>query len=744
MVDNHTLPEPEGSGNQENILEIQVDTLTSIVAFLTPVAYLWLLLVVWPIFGRTESQFTWVGSLLLVACLFASLMLRKSHLKTAFWLLVVGVMGAIACALVSYRLPWLMYLLILPILFTGVFYHPTSIIAITLFAAGIVIGLNRNLFAIPFISVETISQVGIMILAGIASWLSSRNLYAALEWVRSGYEQAYRNQQIVRQQQAELVRTLKSLENTTYQIDRMNHFLMIERDRAEEAWRLKQSFAQNISHELRTPLSIIVGFSEMMVQSPEYYGVPLPVSYTRDMTTIYRNALHLQSMTNDVLELAGIDAAQVSLSLKKVDPAELVYDAVNTARSLVEQRGLTLTTTIQPGLPSIWLDSTRIRQVLFNLLNNAARFTDSGGIQVKVTGSDKAVIYSVEDTGVGISAQDIGRIFEEFEQVRRSGENRGGTGLGLTISRRFVEMHGGHIWVESTAGQGSAFYFSLPVARRDYAEVYRQPRDSAYHLHGEKDNVLMVVSDNPSVAGFLNRRLSNCRTVVIQPGGDIRSALSQTLPQAMLVDTSWEGSAAVDWQEMTRALDLKIPVLFCPMSGEKVLQSRLAVDGYLVKPVTQQDILDMIHRFKEEIKKVLIVDDDRDFMQFLARTLDNRIWHYQVLTAHNGSEALQMAQKHRPDLIFIDLMMPGLSGYEVIQAVREDPQLKGVRMVVVSGNYTADGMSNIPGPVIISKSGGLLPGTLVRLIDNLLTGEMGLADSADPGEAAAEATPHPG
>ncbi|MBC7239137.1 MAG: hypothetical protein H5T71_03435, partial [Chloroflexi bacterium] len=229
---------------------------------------------------------------------------------------------------------------------------------------------------------------------------------------------------------------------------------------------MKQQFAQTISHELRTPLNLIISFTELMIQTPEYYEAPLPPKYARDLGIIYRNARHLQSLINDVLDLARIEAAQMALITEETDLSALTYEAVNTVRSLVESRGLALHTNIPPALPRLRVDPRRIRQVLFNLLSNAVRFTEKGSITVTVMQQDNEIVFAIRDTGIGIADEDKTRIFEEFRQADSGTHRRyGGAGLGLAISKRFVELHGGRIWVESQVGQGSTFYFTLPITQ---------------------------------------------------------------------------------------------------------------------------------------------------------------------------------------------------------------------------------------------------------------------------------------
>src|SRR5690606_6255146 len=303
-----------------------------------------------------------------------------------------------------------------------------------------------------------------IIAATFTALASVRNLYTALHWATKSYERIEHNERLLQEQQSELKQALKSLDAATYNLERANVMLALARNRADQALRLKQEFAQNMSHELRTPLNLIVGFSEAMMQSPEYYGGPLPAAYLRDLSIVYRNAVHLQGLVNDVLDLARLEAAQMTITTEEVDPGVLISEATETIRGMVESRGLFLRTNIPSDLPSVHVDPTRIRQVIFNILNNAIRFTECGGITVSVSQQDDQILVAIQDTGIGIEEAELPRIFEAFHQSESTPERRrGGIGLGLAISKQFIELHGGRIWAESRYGHGSTFYFTLPL-----------------------------------------------------------------------------------------------------------------------------------------------------------------------------------------------------------------------------------------------------------------------------------------
>ena len=314
-------------------------------------------------------------------------------------------------------------------------------------------------------------------------------------------------------------------------------------------------------------------------------------------------------MVNDVLDLARLDTAQVSVTREPVDPAQLVRETVETARSLVESAGLTLTVEIEPDLPILHIDPTRIRQVLLNLLNNATRFTERGGITVRVARAGDEVHFAVSDTGVGIPPEQAARVFEEFNQVDGGTRRRhGGTGLGLAISKRFVELHDGHITLQSTPGQGSTFTFSLPV------EAHGPLALPTAHPPAEvrQEPLVLIVTRSQRGASALGRYLHGCRTLVVPDLAEAQALARELTPQLVILDQAL--AAGEDpARRFVRELGLpRLPVLTCPLPAAEREAAALQVDGYLTKPVSGPDLWNALCRFADGVGRALVVDDDAD------------------------------------------------------------------------------------------------------------------------------------
>ncbi len=710
---------------EQNLADLRAQALGSLALFMALIGYFWFLFVVWPITGKTSPPAAWLGWSVLVVAAALAFVLRTRHLELASLLLIAGTSVAVAAALLSWHTGEACYLFILPIVLSGLLLGQRAVVALAALAAAFSAAAAVAILGLPPYAVSAWLPVLVILLAATGALISAHSLYTALEWAWGGYERAHANESLARRQQAELRRALKALDEATYRLERANYMLTIARDQAEAARRLKQRFAQNISHELRTPLNLIVGFTELMAQSPDYYGAQLSPAFVRDLGIVHRNACHLQNLVNDVLDLARIEAARMALVPQEVDPGTLVQEAVNTARSLVEARGLGLRVNVEAGLPRLRIDPTRIRQVLFNLLSNAERFTEQGSITIGVRRAEDEVVFSVADTGVGIAPQDIPRLFEEFQQLDATTRRRyPGAGLGLTISRRFVELHGGRIWVESHLGVGSTFSFALPIARQDGIDgrgpqsVEAAPYSPAL---SPDDHVLLAVTPSPSAAALLRRYVQSCRTIVVQDLAQAQSAAEQILPQAVVIDTTFEALDPSALHHLGQAWALpRVPLIACPLPGEEPIRRRLQADGYLVKPITRQDLWDVLRRFGEDIDRVLVIDDDVDFTRLVARMADSPLRRYEVLSAYTAQEGLEIMRHQLPDLVLLDLMLPDIDGLQVIDRIRSEPAWSRVPIVVVSAQEDIDTLESLNGAMIIAKSSGLNVAEVVQWIQQVV------------------------
>jgi len=711
----------ETGGAQANLEDLRQASLKILLIFTACMTYVW---IEYLFLSEMRLLRAWYGPALLALGSVLSYQLRERSVRLASYALILGMIGANGCALWFFGPGPASYSLALIVTFSGLLLNLTFAFIVALASMGLVCAISSSSAVPPMV---------IILLTAVASWLSQRSLYTALQWAWSSQAEAWRKMELARDHQAELQRTVKALDEASYRIRRMNVELARAREAAEEARRLKQQFVQNVSHELRTPLNIIMGFSEMMAIAPESYGDGgLPAAFRGDINEIYRSARHLQGLIDDVLDLAQIEARRMGLIKEKMDPAELVVEAADTARSLVENRGLTLRVHIQSNLPPVYVDRTRIRQVLLNLLNNAARFTERGSVTVSASLTEGEVVVSMADTGIGIAPQDIPKVFEEFRQLDGSTTRRyGGTGLGLAISKEFVELHGGRMWVESQPEEGSTFRFTLPLAqaedeRPSPGRLITSPPLSPFS-EPFKERTILVVHDDPIILRLFQRHLEGYRVIGARDRAEARRLIQEECPRALVVGLPPNGE---DWtwlQEVEFAPAYDIPLIACPIPSGRHLADSLGVTDYLIKPVSRERLLEAIERWDGRVRRLLIIDDDPSMVRLLARMLRSASRSYQIGMACGGEEGLALMREMHPHLVLLDLIMPQPDGFEVLERMRAEERWRDVPVIAVTAKD------------LIAEDFSLSPGKLLGLWKEdgfstweVLSGLQGLLDSLAP------------
>ena len=467
-------------------------------------------------------------------------LLRGRSPYLAGWLLVIGwsviIIALAAWAGMSAAL-WLLSLsggLAMLLLGTRVGVGVATILTLVLVAA------PEVWLPVGLVAGRAVSILGIWGTVAI-TWLAMRPLQIVGEWAWSAYGRSQELLGDAQDTQLRLNQMLDDLTSANTRLVRLNRLADGLRQEAEEARRAKEQFVANVSHELRTPLNMIIGFSEMILNAPQAYsaspsGGRLPPALLADLAVILRNAQHLASLIDDVLDLSQIEAGQMALVRERVALPEIISEALVAVRPLFESKRLALRADLEDGLPEVSGDRTRIREVLLNLLSNAGRFTEQGGVTVAARRRDGELLVSVTDTGPGIAAADQSRLFQPFQQLDASLRRRfGGTGLGLSISQRFVEMHGGRMWVESAPGAGAAFRFTLPIeppapAARGAGrwltpswEYLEQTHPSLAPVPAAQPEIV-VCETGGSLAHLLTRYLQDARVTSV---ADLTEALAQ-------------------------------------------------------------------------------------------------------------------------------------------------------------------------------------------------------------------------
>ncbi len=454
----------------------------------------------------------------------------------------------------------------------------------------------------------------------------------------------------------------------------------------------KSDFVASMSHELRTPLNAIIGFSELMLAEPKRdQEIVVPSEWVEH---IHSSGNHLLSLINDVLDLAKIEAGRLDLHPEPFDLATAVSESLAGLRPLAERKALRLESAVEPL--AVVADRGRFRQILYNLLSNAIKFTPAEGtVRVEAQRSDGEVLVSVVDTGVGIAPDDQAHVFEEFRQVGERDQAQAGTGLGLALTRRLVEAHGGRIELESTLGAGSRFTVFLPHEEEQAVPAAPEPAPAAVPHAGLRQRPeVLLVEDDPSAVRLL-------RTYLEADGYDVHVATSgeagleearQRPPAAILLDILLPG---MDGWEVLRRLKADdrlrdIPAIILTVMDEREVGLALGAVDYFLKPVDRQALLDRLSRYtftakvKQKQVRVLVVDDDAATRETVGATL--RQEGFEVVTAAGGREALELARADAIDLVLCDLVMPDLDGFGVVAALKSDAKTRETPILILTAH----------------------------------------------------------
>jgi signal transduction histidine kinase/CheY-like chemotaxis protein len=573
-------------------------------------------------------------------------------------------------------------------------------------------------------------------LAGMLGWATIRAFLAVTEWTLFRSEHDRQRLDEALDQRIQLKQVQEDLLQANQELARLSDRLKVMQRVAEEARQAKEQFVANVSHELRTPLNMIIGFSELIGQSPQVYGGGLPSALLADIAAIRRNSQHLAKLVDDVLDLSQVEAGRMAISKEWALVQTIVDAAALAVRALFQSKGLYLETVVPPDLPPVFCDGTRIRQVVINLLSNAGRFTEQGGVRVEARYAADSVIVNVADTGPGIAPEDQAKLFEPFQQLDSSIRRRhGGSGLGLSISRRFIEMHGGKMWLESEVGVGTTFYFSLPVElsapaaleRRDEVMRWFHPYQQ-YEPRTRRSKApvpvvpprFVVVEEGETLHQLFRRYMDDVQVVSTPDVERAVNELSRSPAQALIVNAPSSGDRAL--QGWLRDLPYGTPGMHCWVPGEDEAARRLGVVRYLVKPVTREILLSTLLGLDGKVSSVLLVDDEPEVLQLFRRILSTAPSEYQVLQAQSGRRALSLLRQRQPDVMLLDLIMPRMDGFQVLQAKSEDPSIREIPVVVVSSRDPVGG--HIASDALTVTRGGGLPVsdllTCIRAVSEIL------------------------
>ncbi len=491
--------------------------------------------------------------------------------------------------------------------------------------------------------------------------------------------------------EAEIHKLNEDLENRvrdrTVELELANRELDSRRLEAERASKFKDQFLSTMSHELRTPLNAVLGFSELLAD--EMYG-QLNESQRRYLGHIRNGGQHLVRLVNEVLDLSRIEAGRMELVPEDVAIEPIFAEALETVRALVDQKSLQMSQEIEPGL-MVRADAMHFRQILLNLLGNAIKFTPAGGcIMLKARKEDDSIRMDVCDTGPGIPPEEHDKIFEAFYRMNHGDAAVEGTGLGLAITQRLVEMQGGHLGVESKVGKGSCFFFYFPAVLA--AETHSvQKRKQAEPV--EEYPLVLAVEDDPVSLHLIQTQLAwaGYRVAVCENSQLAFQQAVDLQPAAITLDILMKPVSGWDVLSQLRAdpRTLNIPVIVTSVVDQRGTGISLGAEEYLLKPIQRKPLLAAIERCFDRrgvgvpVRPILVVEDDADTRELITEILSSQ--GFAVAAASDGVQARALVASTLPELVLLDLVLPKVSGFDLLAEWRADPRTSGMPVFVLSG-----------------------------------------------------------
>ncbi len=507
----------------------------------------------------------------------------------------------------------------------------------------------------------------------------------------------------------------------------VNQQLADSQHKAMAATQAKSQFLANMSHELRTPLNAIIGYSELLLEELDDDG---QTQFAEDLRKIHAAARHQLGLINDILDLSKIEAGKMALFLETFDIGRMVDEVVSTIRPMTAKSGNRLEVSCPTDIGTMRADQTKVRQILFNLLSNANKFTQSNLIRLEVGQDPEAprnLLFRVTDRGIGMTPEQLGRLFRPFTQAEASTTRRyGGTGLGLSISRSFCEMMGGQLTVVSEAGKGSTFTVRLPVDVRDPATEPKATPETeirtAPSSTERKADAILVIDDEAAARDLVQRTLGRAgyHVQTAATGAEGLALAAQIKPAAITLDVMMPGMDG--WAVLSRLkadpATADIPVIMMSVVDDRNLGFTLGAADYLIKPIDWNRLMQVLEKHCRNLSnpEVLIVEDDPSTRDVLRRAAEKQGW--QVAEAANGRIGLECVAARVPGVILLDLMMTEMDGFTFMEALRRRPECRRVPVIVVTAkDLTPEDRSRLNGQVIeILQKGGFSTSELTEEI----------------------------
>jgi signal transduction histidine kinase/DNA-binding response OmpR family regulator len=484
----------------------------------------------------------------------------------------------------------------------------------------------------------------------------------------------------------------------------------------EIASRHKSEFLASMSHELRTPLNAVIGFSEVLLERMFGDLNERQDEYVRD---IWSSGKHLLELLNDILDLSKVEAGRMDLEWSTFSVREALENGLALMRERAARKSISLILEVAPEIGLFHADELRFRQVVLNLLSNAVKFTpEAGEVVVRATSDGPEVLVTVTDTGIGVAPADQARIFESFQQGGRGAQQHEGTGLGLTLCRRIVGLLGGRMWLESEVGRGSTFGFAVPLGALESAQA---PRSDESPPHGGP--LVVIIEDDRRSLDLLRLYLEGAgvEVVGVRDGATGLEVVRQRRPSAVVLDIRLPGMDGWDVLATLKAdpATAPIPVVVVSMVDERGRGFALGAAEYLVKPVSRDDVLSALTRvtvLPDSNRTLLAIDDDPLVIELVKAVLEPEGW--QVLGAADGETGVALARSRQPAVVLLDLLLPGMDGFEIAAALHDDSTTQQIPIIVLTSmTMTRADKERLQGRIsYVAQKGNFDPALLVDLV----------------------------